>query len=287
MVLESKNRMTYKEFVKGSINILKKIDKKDIVIFPDIGAFSIKKIFNLMNMNNNYLSYKITAISKIPLYKQIKQFLSENELNLIIDKQKSKYIIEYLKNNNLYSIYTKKIKGKIPPKTLNEWLSVLSDLCLYIPIEDEEFLIKNKIINFSKNFIGENSDQTKKFNTFRKKIPGLTIEYFKEIKHPTRDILNELLKDTEFSRLIKNKNIYIVDEAISRSRTLNTIELIIKSFNKKAKWKMGVLYSPYTGKHNTTLNYIYSNVKTPPFSNRPDLAGYIVYEGNSSMGKVF
>ncbi len=287
MVLESKNKMTWEEFVSGSVSILKRVDKQNIVLFLDVGAFSIKKIFDLIGLQNTHYIYKLTAISKISISKQIMQFLTEDERKKTINKNISSKILKKLKDKNLYSKYIKKIKGKGAPNTLEEWISVLINLELYVPIEDEDFLIKKNIFNSSITFAGEDDDQLKRFNIYRENIVDLTIRHFNSIRHPTRDLLNKLLRNTEFAKSIRNKEVYVVDEAISRSRTLNTLEIILKSFNNKVKWKIGVLFSSYAGKNHRILDYIHSNLKTPPFSNRPDLAGYVVGEGNRGLERIY
>jgi len=264
-------------------------DSFTTIFFPEAGSLPFQKSYNYLQTNHKLdkklatkavFSSKLTALSKCPLAKQIIGLLSESENHSYITDQQVKRIQRALVNlskNNLVS-YNKAIKSiDLKSLTIAEFISRVAEIGLYIPTEDRKRWSELGITKAENDL---NFDSTKPkisadFHKFRHKAIKTIIENFDTIHHPTRALLNIVLENTSFGKAATKGNIYVIDEAISRGRTLNTIEIVFRSFYSNIKWKMGALFCPDFFESKGVIDYVYSNRLASPFSNRLDLIGHL------------
>ncbi len=75
----------------------------------------------------------------------------------------------------------------------------------------------------------------------------------------------------------------MIDDAISRGRTLNTIEVLLKTFYSNADWKIGFLYSPNVKIIKNNLINIITKKRIPICANRPDIIGLFIVEDSKKF----
>ncbi len=257
-----------------------------LIIFPEAGAIPLEYIFKKINKDRKIkiFSSKITASSKAQIGKQICGFLSQKEKETKLSSLEKKDFLR--ETSQLESPIKKQIIYLLDQKDLlnkkrSEIIKEIAELNLVIPSEDKSYWN-----NLGLKLNGTDIKNKTQFKKIRKKAIKKILRDIDKISHPTRNLLNLLLHDTNFSKaLTTNKKAYIIDEAISRGRTLNSIEIILRSFNKDAEWKIGCLYCPEIKKPFRKIDYIYNNIKASPFSNRLDLIGEIIIESEDSFSK--
>ena|GEM_PF-3096930 len=263
-----------------------------VIFFPEAGALLLKYIYkkgigDKKGNNVKIYSSKITALSKSPLSKQICSLLSSSEgkqpltNNQIVDFKKSLV--------NLSASSKKALLRIININHLDEYslTDIINKICLIglvIPSEDKLNLIKCGIMPPTNNYSPENSS-VKEFKHFRKKNINYSLEHITDITHDVRPLLNIILSNTKFARAINGNKIYVMDEAVSRGRTLNTLEIVLKSFSSNVSWKIGVLFCPLRPHVGHNFDFVFSDDYIPLFSNRLDLIGNIIVESDLSFTK--
>jgi len=258
----------------------------NLIIFPEAGAIPLKYIFKKINKDRKIkiFSSKITACSKAQIGKQICGFLNQKEKETKLPSLKKRAFLHEI--SQLESPTKEQIISLIDQKDLlnkkrSEIIKEIAELNLVIPSEDKSYWN-----NLGLKLNGTDIENKFQFKRIRKTAIKKILRDIDKISHPTRNLLNLLLHDTNFSKaLTTNKKAYIIDDAISRGRTLNSIEIILRSFNKNAEWKIGVLYCPEIRKPLGVIDYINSNIQASPFSNRLDLIGEIIVESDESFSK--
>jgi hypothetical protein len=253
-----------------------------ILFFPESGAkisesIFIKKYSDFIKDKKIVLkSSKITSFSKLSLGKQINSLLTKKELNSKITKKKEKLILKKIKELDIN--LQKEIKKRINLKKIRKIekkiiILAISDIGLKIPSEKKLGKIPNTISDYE----------------FKKTICKSTTkisESISTIKHPMCPILNILLKETKFERLTNKGNILVIDEALSRGRILNSLEVVFKSFNPFCKWKATFLYCVKKFNNSKLIEYIHSTKSPPLFSNRTDILGHIISEDKYTTEKL-
>ncbi len=265
--------MEINEIPKAASLLISRARDFEVLLFSEAGSWPIKYIWEKMaakdnNYNKVFFSSKITSFSKSPLANQLCGLLTITERKSKLSQKKKNKIATLLNSFN------DEFKGKITNQLLNQnvekIIHYISSMGLIIP--SEEGLIKqnkcfdNNISTLSKNFID-----------FKKKSVSYILSDLPNIKHEVRPILQIILSDTKFGKAIKSRKVYVFDEIISRGRTINSIEVIINSFSSTTDWVMGVVYCPkfYVG---SKIDFVYSDKKALPTSNRPDMIGEVTYE---------
>lgn len=246
------------------------VTNSEIIYFIESGGLILKDIFMLMKdrygfSDSDIVSSKITATTKIPLNYQIKDLLTEEEINseISIDQlEKIKNIIEVNKFDNWEDVIELFTNDQILEKPLGFIIDTLTVLGEVSPKTEKN----------NNDFLQENL----KFIQTKKELLNERIKALPNIKHDVRPILNILLENTSFAKKISGKKVYVMDEATSRGRSLWSIEIILKAFDPNATWKIGVIYSTTPIKSNEYIDYVFSSTKPPLFTNRPDILGVIV-----------
>jgi len=257
-----------------------------VIFFPEAGGLPLKYIYERGVASGKdravkIFSSKITASSKSSLSKQICAILSPAERKKRLAKRQ---IDDFRKAiTELPAVSKKRVIKSINIDhlerfNLSEIIGNLSEIGLYVPSEDKSNLVKAGII--SKIDYSPENNSFKEFQNFRKKIIAYSLDYIPDIIHDVRPLLNIVLSRTNFAKTLCNNKIYVIDEAISRGRTLNVSEVIFKAFNKNAVWKIGVLFCPLNAVGRGNVDFILSENSIPPFSNRFDLMGEIVVESD-------
>lgn len=264
-----------------------------IIFFPEAGGLPLKHVYEKFTVKQNgkqikIFSSKITALSKSCLSKQICGILTLNERRQYLT---SGQIAAFKKAATKLPLHLKKELNKMIKLSslkrykLSEIIPLISEIGLYIPSEGENKLLKSGIVSEKKNLdsYAPERQSFKEFQRFRKKNIIYTIDSFSGIVHEIRSLLNIVLANTNFARTIAGNKIYVVDEAISRGRTLNTLEIVFKAFDNNIKWQIGVLYCPANVAGSGNIDFILSHEQIPPFSNRFDLIGNIIVESKMAF----
>lgn len=263
-----------------------------VIFFPEAGALPLKYIYkkgigDKKGNNVKIFSSKITALSKSPLSKQICSLLSSFERkqrltnNQIVDFKKAKVNLSASSKKALLKIID---INNLDKYNLAEIINRICSIGLVIPSEDKLNLIKCGIIPPTDNYSPENNS-VKEFKHFREKTINYSLEHITDISHDIRPLLNIILANTEFARTINGNKIYVMDEAVSRGRTLNTLEIVFKSFSSNVSWEIGVLFCPLRPHVGYNFDFVFSDDYIPIFSNRLDLIGNIIVESDLSFTK--
>lgn len=258
----------------------------DVIFFPKAGSLPLKYIYEHGVISGQdspikIFSSKITASSKSSLSKQICAILSPTERKWRLAKRQ---IDDFNKAvAKLPSVSRKKVIklidiGHLEQFNLCEIINNICDLGLYVPSEDKINWVKAGIIS-EISHLPEN-DSFEEFQNFRKEIITYSLNLIPDIVHDARPLLNIVLSRTGFAKALRNNKVYIMDEAISRGRTLNVLEIIFRAFDKNAVWKIGVLFCPLNAAGRGNVDFVLSENSIPPFSNRFDLIGEIVVESD-------
>lgn len=285
---------------KKVLEIALRVSETDkTVLFPEASALPLLYCFKyfqdnipkLQNLKDKLIfSSKITATTKSPLSKQICGLLSEIERkSLLTDKQKVLFADATKKlSPDIQILINQSLSGRdISQITLSELALLVADTGVYIPTEDKKRWEEFGVLSAGQtlDFNADNASFVNDFHLFRNKAISAIVHSIDKIEHKTRPLLNIILSNTAFSRALQDGDVYIIDEAISRGRTLNAIELIIKSFYLSGKWKIGVLFSPDFSKRIGNIDCVLSSLKASPFSNRLDLIGEIIVESDISFNR--
>lgn len=272
-------------------------DSYTTVFFPEAGSLPLKECFNYLRKNHKLdkmldkkevFSSKLTALSKCPLSKQIIGLLSESEGHSYITDRQVERIQRALANlskNDLAS-YNKALKSNdLKSLTIAEFITRVAEIGLYIPTEDRKRWSELGITeaNNDLNFSSTEPKIIEDFHKFRHQAIKTIIDNLDAIHHPARTLLNIVLEDTTFGTAVAKGNIYVIDEAISRGRTLNTIEIVFRSFYCDAMWGIGALFCPDFSESKGVIDYVYSNRLASPFSNRLDIIGNIIVESDNGF----
>lgn len=266
-----------------------------IMFFPEAGALPLRYIFERgIASRKDYavkiFSSKVTSSTKSPLSKQICAILSPAERRQRLTRNQIadfKEAVDMLPSSSK-KVLTKALDiGRLEYLNLSEIIGIINDIGLYVPSEDKSNWVKAGIIpkTHDYNNYSPESKSFEEFQNFRKKIITYSIERISDITHDTRSLFNIILSNTGFARAVHQDTIYVMDEAISRGRTLNILEIIFKAFDKNTDWKIGVLFCPVNIKSHGNVDFILSNSHTPPFSNRFDLIGNIVVESDIAFAR--
>lgn len=286
-------RIEVKEIVRAVSLMVFRVKKNEanVIFFPEAGALPLKYIFQRLTADKKYssiklFSSKITASTKASLGKQICSILCPVEKKAYLTaNQVSDFMVAL---NNLPQPVKKLVEknidvGHMDRLSISELILAISEIGLYIPGEDKANWVKEGIV---KNIdYSPDNHSLKDFQSFRKKTTAYIIDSISKITHETRPLLNIILAQTKFARTINQNTIYVIDEAISRGRTLNAIEIIFKAFCKDAKWRIGVLFCQLDVAGRGNVDFILSTSLIPLFSNRFDLIGDIVVESDSGFVK--
>lgn len=275
------------EEVVASVLLMRSRVKKNmanVVFFPEAGGLLLKYIFQRIITeqdccNIKIFSSKITAAIKSPLSKQICSILSpaERKKHLTTNQVADfKIAIAKLPQSSKSAVEQSVNIGRLHKLQICELIRTISEIGLYVPSEDRSNWVKAGIIN-NNNYLPED-DNLKNFQNFRKKMINYSLDSISDIIHETRPLFNIVLAQTSFAKAIHQNTIYVIDEAISRGRALNALEIIFKAFDKDAKWKIGVLFCPLNATGHGNVDFILSNDRIPSFSNRFDLMGSMVLE---------
>lgn len=288
-----KRKLHIEEFVSSVHELVMLVkDTHSLLYFPDSWGSLILEVFQKIvtgynikyntHYNFNYLTSKITSLSKVPLSVQIVSLLSDDERRMILTDSQKKQIIEEIGNIAQNREISFKVLS-ILDETLENFIDSICSLWLYVPSEDLSALKKLGIVGTDTESIhGIDYKSKKSLNEIKNTLVPHIITNLDSIIHPTRYILNIALEWTKVAQLLKqNKTIYVIDEAISRGRTINSLDIILKSFFADIQWKIWVLYSSVQLNSKDKVDYIYSNRFIPFFSNKPNLAGKIVLENKS------
>ena len=257
-----------------------------VVFFPKAGGLPLKYIYKHSGISAKdpvvkIFSSKVTASSKSSLSKQICAILSPAERKRHLTK---KQIDDFNKAAaKLPLVSRKKLIKSIDVGCLEQFnfceiITKICDIGLYIPSEDRSNWVEAGIIPEA-TYLPEN-DSYEEFQNFRKEMIVYSLDRMPDIVHDVRPLLNIVLSRTTFAKVLCNDKVYVIDEAISRGRTLNVLEIIFKAFNKDAIWKIGVLFCPLNATGRGNVDFVLSQDNIPPFSNRFDLMGEIVVESD-------
>lgn len=257
-----------------------------VIFFPKAGGLPLKYVYehggkSVKDSTVKIFSSKITASSKSALSKQICAILNPAERKRHLTK---KQIDDFNKAAAKLPLVSRKklIKsidiGHLEQFNLCVIITKICDIGLYVPSEDRSNWIRAGIIPEVTHSPENNSYE--EFQNFRKEMIIYSLDRMPDIVHDVRPLLNIVLSRTNFAKALRNNKIYVMDEAISRGRTLNVLEIIFKAFNKDAVWKIGVLFCPLKAAGRSNVDFVLSQNNIPPFSNRFDLIGEIVVESD-------
>lgn len=266
-----------------------------VIFFPEAGGLPLKYIFEHGVMGKEsyavkIFSSKITASTKTALSKQICGILSPAERrqhltdDQIIDFKK---VVARLSKSSKNELVGSTDINHLERLNLSEIIGKISGIGLYIPSEDKPNWAKAGIIpkKYNPNNYSPEDNDFEEFQNFRKKIIAYSLDRIPDITHNARPLLNIILSRTNFARAVHQNIIYVMDEAISRGRTLNVLEIIFKAFNKNAVWKIGVLFCPLDASGRGNIDFVLSSNHIPLFSNRFDLIGDIVVESDIAFAR--
>lgn len=264
-----------------------------VVFFPEAGALPLKYIFEHRIISKKecrakIFSSKVTASTKSSLDKQICAILTPEERHRglterqIFDFKKILANLPKASRNKLIRVIN---INHLDQFNLSELIGKISEIGLYVPSEDRLNWIRAGIIPrmYNPDNYSPEDNSFEEFQKFRKKIITYSLDHISEITHDARPLLNIILSKTNFAKALDKNTIYVIDEAISRGRTLNALEIIFKSFNKNAIWKIGVLFCPFEALGRGNIDFILSSNCIPPFSNRFDLIGEVVVETDTAF----
>ena len=258
------------------------------ILFSDSGARPLFDSFKLINKKmgkentltgTNIFSSKITALSKVQLSKQIISLLTFAEQKYIfndVEVAQMRKIILKMPNEIKSILLPLFTKNFMPKLSRTDLIELISDIGLTIPSEDSNIQKEIKWLN------GRSLHSTDFSKTELTKLRAIMISKIlaglPEIKHETRALLNFALANTTFSSALKSGKIYLIDDAISRGRTLNTTEILLKAFYDKADWKAGFLYGPDVKMLKGHLGTVVTKKRVPTCANRPDIIGLFIVE---------
>ena len=261
-----------------------------VIFFPEAGGLLLKYIFQhgptkYLSHRERLFSAKATASTKSSLSKQICALLSPAERKARLTKGQ---IVNFKKATaRLPRGLKKELMEAVDLRQLGrhrlcDLIERMTEIGLHIPSEDRVNWVQAGIIARSSdpNSYSPENDSVRGFRIFRKKIIAYSLDHVSDILHDIRPLLNIVLSESNFAKATRQGKIYVIDEAISRGRTLNALEIIFKAFNTDVSWKIGVLYCPLNGAGRGNLDYVFSSTRIPPFSNRFDLIGDIVVESD-------
>jgi hypothetical protein len=287
------HRIKTKEVVASVLSMTDRVKRNgfSVVFFPEAGGLPLQYIFKHIATeqscgNIKIFSSKITAAIKIPLRKQICSILSSAERNRHLTSGQIsdfKIAITKLSQSSRNAVEQNVDIKHLAKLRICDLINAISEIGLHVPSEDKANWIKAGIIN-SHSYSPENFS-LKDFFDFRKKTIAYSLDYISDIVHETRPLLNIILAQTDFATAIHQNTVYVIDEAISRGRTLNAIEIIFKAFDKDVKWKIGVLFCPLKTVGRGNVDFIFSNNRIPPLSNRFDLIGSIIVESDVAFAR--
>ncbi len=258
----------------------------DIIFFPKAGGLPLKYIYEHGVVREQYstikiFSSKVTTSSKSALSKQICGILSPTEREWGLTKRQIddfNKVVAKLPSVSRKELLQSMDINHLEQYNLCEVINNICDIGLYVPSEDKANWVKAGIIS-EVNHSPEN-DSFKKFQNFKKAMIAYSLDRIPDIIHNVRPLLNIVLSRTNFAKALRNNKVYVMDEAISRGRTLNVLEIIFKAFNQDAIWKIGVLFCPLKAAGRGNVDFVLSQNNIPPFSNRFDLIGEIVVESD-------
>ncbi len=258
----------------------------NIMFFPKAGGLPLKYIYENSDVGMHdpmikIFSSKVTASSKSALSKQICGILTPAERKKHLTRKQIHDFSETITKLPLVS--RKKILklidvGNLDQLNICEIITAICDIGLYVPSEDKYNWVKAGIIPEAA-YLPENGSYSE-FQNFKKEMIAYSLEQMPAIVHDSRPLLNIVLSTTNFAKSVSNNKVYVMDEAISRGRTLNVLEIIFKAFNKDVIWKIGVLFCPLKVVGQGNIDFVLSQKNIPPFSNRFDLIGEIVVESD-------
>lgn len=252
------------EFARAAIAIFRRIEDSECcsIFFPEVGALPIRDAMSeYQSFNRPVFSSKVTASAKCPLHKQIIGVLTESERLARLLPEERRVFLETWKRLRESGLPSRSAT-QLACKTRQEIIEVIGDVGISVPTEVLRESFPNQVA----------------FDHFRVKQIEQVICGFPSVSHAARPLLNVVLHRTRFARALRLGCVYVVDEAISRGRTLNTLEFIFKSYCAEARWKIGVLFAPKFTCRSDFLDFVYSHSLTSPFTNRFDLIGKIVVE---------
>ena len=291
------SKITMKDMASAVLLMADRAEKEGAAVFffPEAGALPLKHVFEKLVAGQKksaakIFSSKVTAAVKSPLSKQICTILKPSERRRRLSRAQAagfRKAVAALPVRSRRELLKAIDIGQLESLSLREIIEKIGTIGLYVPSEDESNLAEAGVIpktRRSGRYLPEDGSP-KEFYDFRKRNIAYILDSLSDITHDTRDLLNIVLSETEFAREIRGNRIYVIDEAVSRGRTLNVLEIIFKSFYKDAAWKIGVLFCPLRIVGESKLDFVFSSRKVPPFSNRPDLVGQIVVESSTAFVK--
>lgn len=267
----------------------------DVIFFPEAGGLPLKYIFQHgpakePDHQERIFSAKVTASTKSSLSKQICALLSPAECKAYLTKSQVGNFKKAMSKlpRGLKKELSKAVDlRRLECNQLHELIAQMIEIGLRVPSEARANWIRAGIIAGSSDpnsYLPEN-DSVRGFRVFRKRIIAYSLDHISDIVHGIRPLLNIVLSETNFAKATRLGKIYVIDEAISRGRTLNAMEIIFKAFNADVSWKIGVLYCPLNDAGHGKLDYVFSSTRIPTFSNRFDLIGNIVVESDKTFAR--
>ena len=269
----NKRVFSLKEFSRASVQLFLRIDSSGCrsVFFPEVGALPIYYTMQkYRSLRWSVFSSKVTALKKSSLHRQIIGVLSVQERSSRLSLKERLDFLETWRDlaPSLSGISdTPEILAR---KTREEIITEIGDIGISLPTETE---------------VGQFLDQIS-FNHFRASQIDRIVKGFSSIAHISRPLLNIVLGRTRLARKLRLGEIYVVDEAISRGRTLNVLELIFRAFFDEAKWRIGVLFAPPYVHRSGVIDFIYSHTRTSPFTNKFDSIGVVVVKNKNSFSRI-